>query len=932
MKTKIITILFFISFLSFNILYSQDKKTIDSLENLLYSIDNYIEKTEILNQLTALHFGNAPQKSLQYAKAVLTISEQNNYTKGKAAANLQMGRAYAMMGNYDKSFEVLLESKRFYQEINDVNMEASVLNALANVLYLNEKYREAMVYYKKALNIKIKTGDTIGIAIAFGNIGETFMELNQLDSAYNYNIKGLELEEYLQNENGAAISRSAIAYIKYLQGDYKTAIKEYQKAIAVFEKHDNYYELTYNYMDIAKVYFKLNKPKDAYKYIKEGYEYAISIDAADLQISYLELFSKYYQDKKIYGKALYYHKKYVELKDSIFNIEKDKQISEMQSIFELKNKQKEIELLNQKHEKSKIFNYAVSIILFLAVLLIIITLRQYFLKKKTANLLLQKNKEIEEHQQEIITQNEQLEIQTKQLKELDEIKSAFFANISHEFRTPLTLILGPVDNLIELIDKNDNEKYKLLNIIKKNAKKMLTLINQLLDLSKIEKGALKLSVTGIEPNTFFRTIFYSFSSLAEDKDIKMEYQFNYKEENVYFDADKLEIITCNLISNAIKYTEQGGHIKFKLEDFNDKMMISVEDTGKGIELKDQKNIFNRFYQAKNTDNAQGTGIGLSLVKELTELHKGEVKLVSKLHKGSIFSVIIPTNKKNYSNTDLKTSASETIYEYTQAKSKTEPIEKNGFVQHSHKLLIVEDNIDMQNYIKDNLKNKYEIKLAKNGIDGIEILKDFEPDLIISDVMMPKMDGFEFTRNVKSNNETSHIPIILLTAKSSENDKLHGLEYKADDYLTKPFNLKELKIRISNLIQIRKDLSAKFEKNIKITPSEITSCSADEKFLTQALKIVEDNIDDIGFTVEIFCEQIGMSRASLHRKLKALTNQSTSEFIRKIRLKRAAYLIKKEIGNVSEIAYQTGFNNLSYFSKCFKEEYGLTPSEYEDKKS
>ncbi|MEJ2614741.1 MAG: response regulator [Ignavibacteriaceae bacterium] len=522
--------------------------------------------------------------------------------------------------------------------------------------------------------------------------------------------------------------------------------------------------------------------------------------------------------------------------------------------------------------------------------------------------------------------------ETEKLQELDRIKTNFFTNISHEFRTPLTLILGPLEKLMgENKDESLQSQYQLIH---KNADNLLKLINQLLDLSSIDAGKMKLNMDKVDAITFIKGITASFRPLADIKNIQLEFSSKLEQLDTYFDKDKFEKIISNLLSNTIKFTNEKGKISVSISiDKNDIIEIIVEDNGIGIPKAELQNIFNRFSKIEGPNVVGGTGIGLALVKELVELHKGSISVESELKKGSKFKLLMPLKIEYYKNLQSEVSSKKEMGEQLKETEKTsDEIKKTdqyieGTEDNIPILLIVEDENDIRNFIKENLGKEYKILESENGKDGLKKSIEHIPDLIVSDIIMPEMNGIELCKNIKTDERTSHIPVILLTAKSSVEDKLEGLETGADDYLTKPFNISELKVRVSNLIDQRKKLRERFRKEILLEPKEIAVTSADEKFLFRISNIIEKHIADYDFTVDYFAREVGMSRMQLHRKLNAVTGHAASDFIRNFRLKRAANLLKGKHGNIGEIAYDVGFNNPSYFSECFKKLFGVLPSEY-----
>ena len=522
-----------------------------------------------------------------------------------------------------------------------------------------------------------------------------------------------------------------------------------------------------------------------------------------------------------------------------------------------------------------------------------------------------------------------VEEQSIKLRELDEAKSRFFANISHEFRTPLTLIQGLVDK--QLLNPGQKPEQQDVGIMKRNVNRLQQLINQLLDLSKLESGEIKLQLREADILQFIQKMASLFESTALDKEISLNLEMDQsKELSVPFDEDKLYKILTNLLSNAIKFTPEKGKVSVQVERESEQLKVSVVNTGSEIPEEKLDYVFDRFYQVDSgtTRSYEGTGIGLALVRELVELHQGRIEVESE-NSLTTFRFWLPLDSSVYQTSDFDFSIEAApVEEISIPQLKPKPEVENKTTSDESKLviLVAEDNPDLQYFIKDILGDQYHVIQALDGEKGLQLAKKEIPDLIISDVMMPKMDGFEMSQQIKQDPLTDHIPIIMLTAKASKENKLEGLELGVDDYLTKPFDKEELLVRISNLIATRKKLQEKFGNQINLKPDQVQVDSQQVRFLNQIKEVIEQNISNDQFSVDDLSEAVGMSRSQLHRKLKALTDQSTSNYIRNYRLHRAADLLKQNHGTVSEIAYSVGFNSQTYFSSSFKELFGYAPSE------
>jgi signal transduction histidine kinase/ligand-binding sensor domain-containing protein/DNA-binding response OmpR family regulator len=530
------------------------------------------------------------------------------------------------------------------------------------------------------------------------------------------------------------------------------------------------------------------------------------------------------------------------------------------------------------------------------------------------------------------------EKENAQIQELDRLKTNFFTNISHEFRTPLTLIISPLEKYLSENNDLPTPQKKRAESIYRNAKQLQKLINQLLDLSKLEAGRFFPEITQSDIIEFTEKVTNSFQDLAEEKHISLQFISPEKHLMAYFDGDILEKILTNLLSNAFKFSKKGGtinaSISLKLSD-NQQVIVKVSDNGIGIAPENLPNIFNRFYQVhdKNQSQIVGTGVGLSLCKELAELHRGEILVSSKLGEGTTFSVYLPITKKAFDKQWIR--EGENIPDNQNHRTKnTIQITDNQTIEIINKdkplILIAEDNEDLRAYIKEIFIQDFQILEAENGLIAQKIAQENLPDLIISDWMMPLKTGVELCQNIKMNTNTSHIPVIILTSKSSNESKLMGLETGADDYITKPFNANLLAVRVKNILENRKKLRELFSNSPKIKAREITLNSSDEHFIERAIKIVEENMGNINLDITFLEEELKMSNMQMYRKLKSLTNLSGNEFIKNIRLKKAVQLLESENYNIAEIAYKVGFNDPSYFSRIFKKQYGKVPSEYVEK--
>ncbi len=522
--------------------------------------------------------------------------------------------------------------------------------------------------------------------------------------------------------------------------------------------------------------------------------------------------------------------------------------------------------------------------------------------------------------------------ETQRLRELDELKTRLYANITHEFRTPITVIMGVADDLAGETGTLDKENFqKKLEAIKRNGHSLLHLVNQMLDLAKLEDGNLKPKPIQSNVVAWLQYIVESHNSMAEAKGVSLTFYSESPYLLMDYDPEQLSKVISNLLTNAIKFTESKGKVIFHLrhDAVDGKLCIKVRDTGIGIPEAEKERIFDRFYQveADKRNHQSGTGIGLALSKEIVEMLNGTIRVESEERKGSEFMIRLPvTNEAPFVRDQAysfdrghlkkgKDGQDEDDSDWTVPQDEGNPL-----------VLIAEDNRDVAGYIRDSIRSHYKVQWAADGIKAIEMATEQIPDLVITDVMMPGMNGFEVCNILKTDQRTDHIPVIMLTAKATDVDRIAGYEKGADAYLTKPFDKKELMVRIKQLLKLRKQLQAKYSKLELVGHHHEQPLPPEEQFVFKATQIVENNIDKSMFNASNLAREIFLGESQLYRKLKAITGKSTALFIRSVRLRKAKHLLLTTNQSVSEIAYQVGFNDPAWFSRVFKEEYGISPSE------
>jgi signal transduction histidine kinase/DNA-binding response OmpR family regulator len=549
------------------------------------------------------------------------------------------------------------------------------------------------------------------------------------------------------------------------------------------------------------------------------------------------------------------------------------------------------------------------LILFLFVLLLIIRA----IRRRTQRLHNEKIKEL----------NQQKET------EIHNAKINFFTMIAHEIRTPVTLIIGPIEKILSNADIVPKTILKDLNTIGRNSQRLLHLVNQLLDFRKIEQGSLRLNLTSNDIYQLLQDIWVRFVPIFEQNNIQYNFDCSEEDLNAVVDVEAITKSVSNLLTNALKYTRDNIILSYRKIGGN-RFEISVTDNGKGISDSEKEKIFSPFYQILG-ESKEGTGIGLSLVKSIIEAHNGEVKVQDSPTGGAMFCLIMPienqhsTEKKGMETTRLSSVNVDFLQNIPDDEVENQDKSKNRPA-----LLIVEDNLDMRNFLFENFKQEYIVYIANNGQEGLVYLQNTEINLIISDLMMPEMDGLEFCKQVRSNFAFSHIPFVLLTAKNDLDSKIESMNFGADSYVEKPFSMQFLKAQIDNLIENRILLRKKYSEMPFAPISTIAGNSADEQFLQKFNAIIEQNISNENFSIDQMAEQLNISRSGLFAKIKTLAGATPNELIQLIRLKKAAEYISLRQHRINEIAFLVGFNNPSYFSKCFQKQFGMTPKEFENR--
>ena len=887
-----------------------DNQALSYADSVLTIAMQIAESTGNTEKLFKVKFAFAKAKSQQGNRTeaikqlneILALATEGGDSAMMAKAWLRLGLTYENHSEYEASLQAHYKALAIHTAMdNKFNMGIVRTNIGMTLLRL-QRNSEALVEFETAYHLSEQTDDTEGIMINTLNIGVANQRLGKFDQAKTAFRKSLDIAISLNSWYDISLLNANLGTTAMQQGNYNEAITYLERAIFIKDSIGAQHDLPHTVISLAEVYFLSGKYDLAITKASE----AVSLSRKYYRLNHLSeahlLLSKAFAAKHNYSLAYDHLVQHKQINDSLFTTESDQAISDLKIRYETTLKENKIENLTAENERRKTTQLIYLGIAFLILLSGASIVYAMYTRRTRDRIVLAKE------------------------REMHDLQNRFFANISHEFRTPLTLILGPIHTLRKKL-KGSIEDSVLLRI-QKNAERLLQLINQILDLTKFDQKVLELKKEAFNFSLMMQGACASFDSLAEDRDIQYTYEIG---EDLHIRADKrrMEIVLTNLISNAFKFTPDHGSISVKAEVDEAKQffVIKVTDSGAGIPEENLSRIFDRYYHDDREAHSdfEGAGIGLALSKHIVDMHGGSISVDSKVHAGSTFAVYLPyslADQHAYDTSEVVnpmgevTSMDELINENTEAKA----TKKKSIV------LLVEDRKDMREYITTLLRENYHVMAVSNADEGLSQAINHIPDVIISDVMMPGRSGLELCRELKTDTRTSHIPVMLLTAKSSTEDRISGLETEADVYLTKPFIPEELELHLRNLIASRRKLNAFFGKHRRIEPAKMSFNSVDEKFLESLKTHLERHYMEERFSVEELAELMNLSRSQLHRKLNVLTGQAPNKLIRTFRMSRAKAMIESHSGTIAEIAYSVGFGSPAYFTKCFTEEYGHTPME------
>ncbi len=876
---------------------------------------------------------------------------------------------YRQVGEMDKAIACYKDAEEIYKACDSHEERKKSLYFISQIYMLNNDYQNAIKYFIQTLELcKLLNDDYLATSVK-RNLGDLYVITGEMKRAENLYTEAAEWGGDQEDNQYVLILRgnlhNSIGDFYRKEKKYAEAINYYKLSIDNFEGRPNrffkpkvglltlfldmndleradsmclamrsggglihLYRNDLFHLQIGRLFLRQGQFKDAVSSLNTFFDISNGLVLNEDKCKAYQLL--YHAEKKLghHDEALKAFESFKSIEDSLQSGEVLENVGKIQSEFEISLREREIKDLQQQKELSdlrlnqqdtqlELRQLYISILVFIVIFVGVIgyLLFRRFKNKKEKDVLEMKAKRIE------------LELentQSKQKAELAEVKNTIFANVSHEFRTPLTLIQVPIKN--QLAKANDADKV-VFNSVLKNTNQLLKMVDELLDLAKIETGTVSLHKSPFHLEQFFLQVKTNFSFAFREKNIEFIVENNVSNQNFIADENRLKIVINNLLKNALSHTPNGGKVACFVRRDGDTLLIEVHNTGKTIPEHELRLIFDRHYRGRSAKYI-GNGIGLSVSQQIIELHKGRIIAKNNGNEGVVFNVTIP-GKFSVHEKIGAVAVKEEGEIFVLDKNE---IDKNKEKANKPTILIVEDNVEMMDLLQSILSSEFDLSIAMDGVEGEELALDLQPDLILSDIMMPKKDGIELLSSLKSNIITSHIPVVLLTAKADVESRISGFDQNADDYINKPFDAKELKARIFNILRQREKLQKLFTENPFLRTKDIKCTPLDAEFLEKAVTILEKHYADGDFAVIDFCKELALNRNSVHNKIKAFTNQTTSEYIKNFRLEKAIRLLVGSNNSITHIYMDVGFNSPQAFNKAFKRRYNCTPTEYRKQNS
>ncbi len=842
----------------------------DSLRTLIAQNKNPLQTESLYLELAQSYLEKYPDSSLFYLKHISTLPVNKQSVSVQIKALNLRGEALQRLQKLPQAVSAYFAAIQLSEKHHDQKSLGSSYNGLGICYYNLNDFVRADKYLRLALQAKLNDNDFTYYTVVLTNLATLYLQNNEAPKAYRI-LKEAEQILTKRNENKylAHIYNSLGAYYQITNRHTDSALYYYQQSLKYALQYSESLTIVSAYYNIGDYYFNKKNFSKALEVLNKAYK--VNEERADdkYKIRILALYSDIYDSLKDYKNAYFYKKQEHELSQKIFTIESKKELGELDLKYQSIKKEREIQKQREELQKRKNQQQAT---FFIAILLLLVgVFISYF--------IIHKNK-------------------IKQHFEREKLK--LFENIVHEIRTPLTLIHGP----IQMLKDNVPEGLKRpIGLMEKNTQKLMVLINELLDASKLGKGKYNIEWLTGDIIKYLADAIDSFSLESSEKKINILFEPSHSSFLCVFPSNVLDKIVSNLVGNALKYCDNGCTIQIKADASSDTLKLNISDNGKGIPLKEQKKIFDRFYRGSYSLNTTGTGIGLSMVKELTELVQGKIEVIS-TQKGTTFDIHIPLKPL-----ENQLPVSEVI-------DSSKPV-----------LLLVEDEPDLAEFINLLLSKEFTVVSAPDGLKAAQRILDIIPDIVLSDIMMPHKDGITLLNEIKTNELTSHIPVILFSAKNAVESRLSGLRYGADVYISKPFSPQELELTIQNILTTIRRNKETYNSNLKSQKPFDERVKSTSHFINKIISFIISNLDNSSYSVHDLSNDMAVSRSQLHRKLTAMTGLSGTAFIKMVRLEKAKDLLQQNDLNITEIAYMCGFSSQSYFTKSFTEYFGQSPGKF-----
>ncbi|MGB3466464.1 MAG: ATP-binding protein [Cyclobacteriaceae bacterium] len=870
-----------------------------------------------------------PDSTVYYAGQAVEIAMVNGMINEQIRGLNYVGVGQRNMGNYGLASTYYMAALRASDQYNNQKQKGYTLINLGNIYLYQKDYEQSLDYTKRAMVIADELDNKDMIAYCYLNLGRTYRSSNRYEEAQESFQKSLDIRKNINDTMSAIALKVEIAEVLRLQGSLDESLKYYESGLDDINDIKNYGALSYAHNNMSKIYLEKGALNEAEIFARSAMTVAEQLkDKYDYHKA-LESLAMIYEAKGQYEKALKYLKMFTSAKDSVFNESNTRNVERIISTYESDKIKDNNERLVESNRQQKIFIILASIGIVLLLAVIIVIFIAYHTRKRLNNeILLQKDR--------IEKDKDLIEKQSKKLEELDRAKSRFFTNISHDLRSPLSLIIGNIENVIENEDNYLSPVSKeSLDTGYKNSKRLLYLADEINELTKLEEGKLHLEKEVVDIEMYMKLLVKMFSSAAEYKSIDLTFKSDVRGEAIIeVDPRHFEKIIYNLISNAIEHTPNDGKVSVTLRQVSEDLVIDIKDSGEGISPQSLPYIFDRYYQSPTNQfrMREGLGIGLALVKELVDLHKGDIKVDSELEKGTTFSIYLPLKEK-HSTTEVVTPEQST---YIKDKNHlwSELLKKNQLAQQHVNLtinnleegkdktiLLVDDHPEVREYIKNLLIGYFVILEAGNGKEALEVLRNHEIDLVITDLMMPWMDGFELLSAMKDDTTLSRIPALVVSARTNDEDKRKVLFSGINNILYKPFDKKELLLRINNLIAFKDHIKQDSVDKLLISNSQ-TIDDIEKGILEKIDSLIIENIDNPSLSVNHLGDVLAASERKVYRMIKKLTGMTPLEYIKEVRWKYLEVLIReKNVKNATEAAKSIGINNVTKFKQQYEKKFG-----------